>query len=124
MPAPLVMHRQNSIYDRRGFTIIELLVVIFIIGILIALLLPAIQAAREAGRKTTCRNNLKQIGLALHHYHDAHRAFPPSAVISGFGWGTAEGPGPWPSWVVLILPFIEGQNVRDTIDSSNCPPLN
>jgi prepilin-type N-terminal cleavage/methylation domain-containing protein/prepilin-type processing-associated H-X9-DG protein len=118
------MHRQKTTQHHRGFTLIELLVVIFVIGIMMALLLPAIQAAREAGRKTTCRNNLKQIGLALHHYHDVNRTFPPSAVISGFGWGTADGPGPWPSWVVLILPYIEGQNVRDTLDSSKTTPLN
>ena len=98
----------------RGFTLVELLVVIAIIGVLVALLLPAIQAAREAARRSSCGNNLKQIGLALQNYNDARKIFPCQFIGTNFSIsntsGTASSPF-GPTWIVAILPFIEGGNV-------------
>ncbi len=93
----------------RGFTLIELLVVIAIIGVLVALLLPAVQAAREAGRRTQCTNNLKQIGLALTQYHDTHQGFPPSKIFSGHCTSSNGGAGRTlnTTGFALILPFLE-----------------
>lgn len=90
----------------RGFTLIELLVVIAIIGVLVALLLPAVQQAREAARRSQCKNNLKQIGLALHNYHDVHLVFPLASYYQGLN---PLGPGlnsQW-GWSSMILPFID-----------------
>ena len=88
-----------------GFTLIELLVVIAIIGVLIALLLPAVQMARESARKTHCANNLKQIGLAMHGYLDSKKAFPPGYVSTVLPDHDDGGPG-W-AWGAMILPYIE-----------------
>lgn len=111
---------------RVGFTLVELLVVIAIIGILIALLLPAVQAAREAARRSQCSNNLKQLGLALHNYHDAFKVFP--AVGYGRGWaGDAAGSGSANDWAegprvlnhnswVSLAPFYEQSALYDAYD--------
>lgn len=102
-------------FSRRAFTLVELLVVIAIIGILVALLLPAVQAAREAARRTQCVNNLKQLGLANHNYHDTHQTFPPNHVYAlpdGQNQGGAEAWG----WGVMILPFVEQSALYDELD--------
>ena len=94
---------------RRGFTLIELLVVIAIIGILVSLLLPAVQQAREAARRAQCKNHLKQIGLALHNYLDAHTVFPPSFCL-----GNGDG-GRW-SPHARILPYVDQANILFKVD--------
>jgi prepilin-type N-terminal cleavage/methylation domain-containing protein len=119
----------------RGFTLVELLVVIAIIGILVALLLPAIQAAREAARRVECNDNLKNLALALQNYHDVHKVFPSGATHGGQAWtnlwvippaipappvafGTAPGPQvQGPCWWYGILPFIEERNMYDKIQA-------
>jgi prepilin-type N-terminal cleavage/methylation domain-containing protein/prepilin-type processing-associated H-X9-DG protein len=91
----------------RGFTLIELLVVIAIIAVLIALLLPAVQAAREAARRVQCVNNMKQLGLALHNYHDTSGAFPPGRIWSNVGFPTIFAGQQNTTWFCLMLPFFE-----------------
>lgn len=114
------MHRTRK--KREAFTLVELLVVIAIIGILVALLLPAVQAAREAARRMQCSNNLKQLGLALHNYHDSHKTFPP-------GWIEPDAPQaafrqiPQWGWSGMILPYLEQTPVYDTIDKAGNTPM-
>ena len=110
----IVIHARR----RLAFTLIELLVVIAIIAMLIALLLPAVQQAREAARRTTCRSSLKQLGLALHNYAEAHRVLPPGYIYwpntatsptsngAGFGWGA------------MVLPFLEQSQVYNEFNWS------
>ncbi len=107
---PTSTHLQTPRHRRQGFTLIELLVVIAILAILIALLLPAIQQAREAARRTQCKNNLRQLGLALHNYHDRHGSLPPQTVIddrASTGW--------W-SWITRVLPDLDQQPLYEHFD--------
>lgn len=108
----------------RGFTLVELLVVIAIIGVLVALLLPAVQAAREAARRMSCGNNLKQLGLAIHNYHDTYKTFPPDGIYHGNPRGTVSALDTQRNytWIVLILPFIEQGPLHDQINF-NFPAL-
>src|SRR5262245_51398342 len=113
----------------RGFTLIELLVVIAIIAVLIALLLPAVQSAREAARRAQCTNNLKQIGLALHNYHTASQATPPSGTRAGYpdGWN-GDVPGldfvQHFSMKTHLLPYVEQQAVYNAFNMrQNAGPI-
>lgn len=111
---------------RPGFTLIELLVVIAIVGVLIALLLPAVQSAREAARKAQCKNNLKQIGLAIHNYHDAFGCFPTSLALLGpldgvtRNWQTVWRPM---GWLARILPFMDQSSTCDRLNFEFAVPV-
>jgi prepilin-type N-terminal cleavage/methylation domain-containing protein/prepilin-type processing-associated H-X9-DG protein len=106
----MVSHVRRS----RGFTLIELLVVIAIIGILIARLLPAVQLAREAARRTQCKNNLKQLGLALHNYHDTYLRFPPGYIYNE----VPPNKGTFTTYMVALFPFIEQTAIYSNFDSN------
>jgi prepilin-type N-terminal cleavage/methylation domain-containing protein len=108
-----VMHKP-SLRQRRAFTLVELLVVIAIIGILVALLLPAVQAAREAARRMSCSNNLKQLGIALHNYHDTYKRFP----INGLFWGNPNADDPQGTYLARLLPFVEQAPMHDVFQGA------
>jgi prepilin-type N-terminal cleavage/methylation domain-containing protein/prepilin-type processing-associated H-X9-DG protein len=101
---------------RHAFTLIELLVVIAIIGTLISLLLPAVQKVREAAARLSCRNNLKQIGLGLHNFHDSNQAFPPGFLASvTYSDGAADTTPGW-GWASYLLPYVEQDNLFRRLD--------
>jgi prepilin-type N-terminal cleavage/methylation domain-containing protein/prepilin-type processing-associated H-X9-DG protein len=119
--------RDTPMRRRNGFTLIELLVVIAIIAILIGLLLPAVQKVREAAARLQCQNNLKQIGLALHNYHDAFKRFPNGSTVpyaqqnydSNLQMEMPFGP----NWAVIILPYIEQSNLYNQANVSSYPGI-
>jgi prepilin-type N-terminal cleavage/methylation domain-containing protein/prepilin-type processing-associated H-X9-DG protein len=128
VPTVKMMQSKNhgsDMKDRKstGFTLVELLVVITIIGILIALLLPAVQVAREAARCLQCKNNLKQLGLALHNYHAAKGSFPPSGI--DYGWCDPSPPGRSlnANGLVMLLPCLELQGIYDQYNPKVCASL-
>src|SRR5262245_27968278 len=104
-----------------GFTLVELMAVIAIIGILIALLLPAIQHAREAARRTECRSNMRQLSLAITNYENQNKRYPPAGLTGGTIADIHQGPfnlrgDPMMSWIVLVLPFMEEQSLYRQFD--------
>ena len=103
---------------RAAFTLVELLVVIAIIGILIALLLPAVQAAREAARRSQCSSNLKQLGVANHAYHASHQQLPLGSVTPAHRFDDPQ----WPTIHYFILPFLEQQDMYDRHDGGGLLP--
>jgi prepilin-type N-terminal cleavage/methylation domain-containing protein len=108
---------KRNVSCRDAFTLVELLIVIAIIGVLVALLLPAVQACREAARRTSCTNNLRQQILAMHNYESGHRLYPPG-TIAATGPVVNQPNGFHHNWIVQLLPFLEERNAWDAIDKS------
>ena len=123
MPSSL-RTQHSELHTRKGFTLVELLVVIAIIAILVVMLLPAVQAAREAARAIQCSNNLKQIGLGLSNYLSASGTFPPSGIGYGWcrnGWGLYGDPSIHnANGLMMLLPYIEEQDLYDRYDQTQC----
>ena len=119
------MKRQLGPIQRRGFTLVELLVVIAIIGILIALLLPAVQAAREAARRSQCTNSLKQLGLALQNYHDVNKVFPYRKGGTSYAskWDGWESNYERKSGFIPLLPFMEQTPMYERIRAGGGNPV-
>jgi prepilin-type N-terminal cleavage/methylation domain-containing protein len=120
LPLPIDMSQRIALpvgARRGGFTLVELLVVIAVIGVLIALLLPAVQAARESANRMACQNNLKQVGLAFHHFHDTHKLLPSGGNngpnVDDVCCRAEKGRPDYYCWTYHILPFVEGQSVAD-----------
>ena len=109
------MERPHPRSTATGFSLVELLIVISIVSVLIALLLPAVQMTRESARRTACTGHLRQIGIALHHYHSAHRVFPIGCVGKRPFGSLQENQL---SWCVFLLPYVEQQNVWEVFDTS------
>jgi prepilin-type N-terminal cleavage/methylation domain-containing protein len=122
------LRHQLGTANRSGFTLIELLVVIAIIAVLIALLLPAVQSAREAARRAQCSNNLKQLGIAMHNYHDTIGSFPTSLWRATVGYDNTSGPrNSGHSWITMTLPFFEQSTTYNAVNfliSPNWPDNN
>jgi prepilin-type N-terminal cleavage/methylation domain-containing protein len=119
----VTLRRSSGVNTAAGFTIVELLVVIAIIGVLVGLLLPAIQSAREAGRRSACANNIKQLALGLHSYHDVHNILPSAEnkyTAAGY-WQV-----PFKTWFVDIMPYIEmadaSRILRPAVRATNTLP--